>query len=240
MKRLRIIGLALVAALAMSAVASSAAQANEGPFYKVAGAKLEAGKSEEVKAKALSNQVLSGNLFGFATTVTCTALKVKAGSTIDGGVPGTSKETLEYSGCTQTGLGSMCEVENKEVKTNAVNNKLVYSEPARKGFIDVLFTPASGEEFVNIKFTGSCLVKEAKVTGSVAGETLTAKARNAVGKGTEAKTGETWLPATQIKTVWVGETETAVGLKWAGAAATIEGKSEAKLTGEPLWSVATE
>jgi hypothetical protein len=240
MRLARFTGSALAALLVSSVLAVTAAQANEGPFYKVGGARLEAGLSHELKARGLSNQVFKGESFGFPWTITCVGLKLKVGSSVNGGVPGGGKETLEYAGCTQTGMGSACEVESKEFTTYPLKTGLVYSEAGHKGFVDVVFSPESGEQVGRIKLTGTCLYRELPLAGSVAAERRVNKVRDAVGKGAEAQAAEIWFPATQIKTVWKEATETPVGLNWAGSPMTIEGKSERKLVGEPLWGVATE
>jgi hypothetical protein len=221
----------------MSAVVAVAAQASE-PFYRVAGS--AAFVSKEVKAKAATNQVLKGELFGVKVTTTCTAVKLAAGSKIIAATPGTSEETVEYSGCTQAGLGTGCEVKNKEVKTKPVVNRLVTTEPENKGFIDVLFTPKTPPEFVTIEFTGTCLVKEAVVNGTVAAEAWANGVRQKVGKNTEFKEAEVRFPAIQITKVFEGKVEVKPALTFGGNVATIVGNIKVTLLEEPVWSVNTE
>jgi hypothetical protein len=237
MKRASIVGLCLVAIFAISAVAVASASANEGPFYKVKGVRLASGSTKPIAAKALTNQVLVGNILGIATTITCKEVKVQGTPVIEGSntwEPGKSKETLRYTECTQSGLGGSCEVTNKEVVTNPVINTLAWSTSSlTSGNILILFKPAAGAEFVDIKFTGSCLVTDAKVTGSVAAEARSKGVAVAVGaEPAEAAAGnEVNLPATQIKEVFVSTSATVmtketVGLEFAGKASTITGASE--------------
>ena len=163
MIRVRTLGLALVAVLAASAVAAVAAQATEGPFYKVGGVRLSGNK--EIEVKAVGNQILRAA----GVTVTCSAVKVPVGSVIIGlnvKQGDQSKETLEYSGCTVAGNGSPCEVESKEVKTKKLENLLGYETSTRTGKVLTGFKPegATAKEFATIKFTGTgCTVTSTKV-----------------------------------------------------------------------------
>jgi Flp pilus assembly protein TadG len=160
MSRIRIIGLALVAVFAMSAVAASAASAaTEGPFYKVAGKRLAATETKPLKAKASKNFVLTAS----GVVITCTKLKLSSASKIIGSTgknPGTSEETLEFEGCTVTGNGEGCEVENGKITTNVVTNTLGYATKERTGKILVprlsSFHPAA--DTVNIEGNWGSLI----------------------------------------------------------------------------------
>jgi hypothetical protein len=94
-----------VAVFAMSAVVASAAlAATNGPYYKVAGKRLGAGETHAVTASAAKTYVLKGTIAGVVVTTKCTALKLNAGAVIVGSAEntaGSSKEILEYSGCTK-------------------------------------------------------------------------------------------------------------------------------------------
>jgi hypothetical protein len=237
MKRVNIIGLCLVVAFAVSAVVVASASANEGPFYEVKGVRLASGSTKPIAAKALSSEVLRGSILGISTTIACKEVKLQGTPVIEGSntwEPSKSKETLKYTECTQSGLGASCEVTNKEIVTNAVVGHLAWSTSSlTAGIILVLFKPASGTEFVDIKFTGSCLVADAKVTGSAAAE-ATSKGF-LVGVGNEpaevAAGNEVFFPFTQITEVFTSTSATTmtketVGLQFAGKAAMIEGALE--------------
>jgi len=209
MKRIRILGLALVAVFALSAVVAVAAQATEAPFYKVAGKRLESGKTEEISSHAGTG--------GFTLTATgkvvkCSTLTNNAGATAIGsnaGVPGTSSETLEFSGCTVTGNGEPCKV-TEPIKTTALKNELALNEGLTS--IVVEFKPSTGTEFATLKFTGTgCEVAETKVTiaeGSAGiGQAFSGGKLVEVGKEpAEAKDGEINFPTTAIKVIDLQET----------------------------------
>lgn len=243
---------AVVAALAVSGLSTVAAQATEGPFYKVAGTRLLSGASKNiVNAKATKNFVLKGKLGGFTVTITCKALTVSGGKIIGstGANSASGEGTFEYKECTQTGNGSPCSVV-EPIKTTLTASELGYATSARSGKILVLFlAPLNSKnerEFVNIKFTGTgCITKEAKVTGSVIGEAWSGGKAIEVGKEpAEAKLGELNFPATQIKEMWVEKAGTVekmtAGLVFGFEPATLEGTSSFELEGSPLWGVYTK
>jgi hypothetical protein len=222
----------------MSAAMASAAQAEE-PFYKVGGARLGSGASKEiVGVKAKKSYILKASI----ATVTCTANSVKTGGTIKGsaaGAPGTSEETIVYKGCTVVNNGSGCKVVKEEIETVAVKNTLVTNTAGT--VIETLYTPVTGSVFTTTHYEGSCFIKEAKVEGSAAAEAWSGGAAVKIGsEPAEAKTGEVNFPATQIKEVLLKGVKTSVGLTFGGGAATLEGNSELKLSGEPVWGVYTK
>jgi hypothetical protein len=237
MKRVNVVGLCLVVAFAISAAVAASALANEGPFYKVKGVRLASGSTKPIAVKALTNQVLVFNFLGIATTITCKEVKVQGTPMVEGSntwEPGKIKEIIRYTECTQTGLGASCEVTNKEIVTNPVISSLSWSSSSlTSGNILVVFKPVSGTEFYDLKFTGSCLVTDGKVTGSLAAEARSKGATAKVGtEPAEAATGnEINFPATQIKEVFTSTSETAmtketIGFEFGGKASTFTGSSE--------------
>jgi hypothetical protein len=236
--------LALVAVFALSVLAATAAQATEGPFYKVTGTRLLEGKTNELKAKASKNYVLKVT----GKSIECTINELAAGATINGSTgkkAGTSTEVVLFKGCTVTGNGTPCKVV-EPIETAKVTNELVWETANREKNILTLFKPVTGTRFTTIKFkTGEkCEVLATEVTGEVAAEALSGGKAIEVGKEpAEAKVGEVSFPKTAIKKVFqeTGE-ETAKELtlktlKAFGLAAGLEGTSQLTLAAEPLWGI---
>jgi hypothetical protein len=203
---IRTMGLALVAALAMSTALASAAQAAEGPFYKVGGGRLTATNEFSTTISPGTTFILSTPSIG--VTITCTEIKAKAGATLVGSTganAGKSKETLVYSGCTVSGNGAGCSVANGGViETVPLTNTLAYGTSTRSGKILIYFAPESGPTFVTIKFTGTCNTSETSVTGTAIGEARSAGTSVLVGsEPAEAGEGEVNFPAMTILKAWV-------------------------------------
>lgn len=248
MKHIRIIGLALVAVFALSAVAASAASAAEGPYWKVAGARLLEGQSEEIEAAAEGNQELSAGL----TKVLCKKLELKAGAKIIGSTgknAGTSKETLVYRECEVKGLGEPCSVV-EPIETKALKNVEGYATEARTGKVLTLFEPEAGSEYATLKFSGTCSVAETKVkvklgkNGVICEDLNGAKESVEVGKGeTEAESGFIRCPSPKINSIWVeaggGLTKKEAGLEAFGVEANYFGTAKVKLKTKKVWGVHT-
>jgi len=171
MKRLKTTGVVLLALFAFSAIAATAAQAEgpaNGPYWSIEGTRLAAGKTFEITAKATSNQVLTAG----TDIVTCTGFKLKPGAVLlgsNGKEPGKSDETIEYTGCTVTGNGTGCAVENGTVTTEPLTNELAYAENEKSLVVE--FDPVKGATLATLKFKaetgGTCSVTSTKVTGLV-------------------------------------------------------------------------
>jgi hypothetical protein len=255
MQRLRFILLSLTAALAVGAVAAATAQASasvQGPFWKVAGARLTGEETIVVEANGSQELKTSKQI------VVCSKVKVKSGSAIIG-VAGEnsnkSKEVIEYSGCEVKGDGSPCSV-TEPIVTNNVVNKTGYSSKKSStegsGKLLTAFEPESGNVFVELKFSGTgCEVTATKVERKAATEVrLVAEDINSKGevvevtKGqTEGKAGEINFPATAITKVFVEEAgklkEVKAGLKAFGLASSLIAKDKISLTSMNEWVVAT-
>jgi hypothetical protein len=240
---------AIIAVLAASAIAASAAMAVEAPFYKTGsgGTRLAKGKQKEVSLKAEGNQVLENKTSKI--TITCTAVAASAKSFLNGseaGEPGTSEGKIEYSGCTVSGNGSSCAVTGKAVTTNALKDELAYEKKQttlEKGnkIVDY-FTPASGSAFATVNFEGtSCTNKSTTVEGSVNVEILNSK-KEAVAVGehetVEADgfikvfTGEACKVAKSAFTECVKPS-----LKAFGTSSTLEGTAEVSIAGSEVFGV---
>jgi hypothetical protein len=224
--RVRIVGLCLVAVLALSGAAASGASAHEF-IWKVAGAKLEAGKTKELKAKVKvgSKYILKGSAFGVQTEVECKAQKLKAGSTINGGTPGTSEETLELEECKVLKPAGCTGV---KVAATPAKNEIV--EIASNKKLGILLTPKEGAKFTTISFEGCLFNLKAEVTGSAVAEVSPEAA--------EASSGTLSFPTTQIKEIVKSNgTKQATGLKFAGNEATISGESTTELAPSQMFGV---
>jgi hypothetical protein len=218
MTRIKLVGLALMAVFAFSAVAATAASAVEGPFYKVGGSRLLAGETRLLSASAKENFSLTGA----GVTITCTGLNLPVvnemqiiGST--GANAGKSLEALNFTGCTTTTNGTKCDVENESVQTNLVSNLLGYSTATKTGPIFVLFAPDVAKDFATIRFKaltgGECKVPSLLVEGNVIGLARVNGANVVVGsEPAETLHGEVSFAGIN-KTIWMETEGTLMSLK---------------------------
>jgi hypothetical protein len=249
MRAMKLLGAAMLAALAVSAVGASAAFAGptfEVPCHKVTTAgtgafenstctvsggtkefskTLLGGESETIEAKAEGAQVLTAS----SVELECSGVSVAAGAKIEGGSPGTDTETLIYTGCIRKGH-STCEARTKsgptagQIETLPLKSELVYRTKALTS-TDTLFVPVTPSKFVEVELKGTeCgSITSGTVEGSVAVE-------NEAGLHVE---GILTAPATPIKKVFDEHgTEKTVGLKAFGfLTASYVGKDKVKLSG---------
>jgi hypothetical protein len=236
---------AAVAALALVAVASSAAQAaTEGPFYKVAGARLAAGESKELRAANLEAFKLTMSANGIKVTCESTPFATTSkiiGST--GANPGTSEERLEFSRCSVVGNGAGCQIAGPLV-TEPLKTTLGYATSGRTGKLLELLKPASGTLLVTFTFEGaSCrVVGGIWVRGSVIAEVHNGGSAVEVGSEPAATAAqELALPEAPIAKIWIESagtlTETSAALTSVGEADTLQAKWKQELVSSPLWGV---
>lgn len=174
MRRLRFsaVSATVVVLMVLLGALTPAAEAAEAPFFSVADLQLLEGEHQELLLAAEGNQVLENKTSKI--TITCTKLATVKGALILGslaGLPSTGEGELVYSGCTVTGNGSSCSVEGEKITTNSLKDELAYEkkeEPVLSGnkFID-FFSPASGNTFATVKFTGTCTFSSTTVEGSL-------------------------------------------------------------------------
>jgi hypothetical protein len=207
------------AALAMTAVAAAQASAIEF-VYRVNGAKLEAGKERELVSKAATSQVLKASPLGISTEITCTTVET-SGAKIKGGKPGTSTETVHYSGCTVQ-KPSSCKVAEGKITTNPLIDEIVEGVGASAGKAEVLLKPASGETFAEPKLEGF-LCPSLAVDGSILAEALPQKEEVVAGS-------LKFEPAEKGKYKNSKGEELSAGLKVAGKAATTTGTVTTELS----------
>lgn len=163
MRRMRLVGLALVALFALSAVVAVAAQAQP-TFVKSGG-----GSASGVEITSTSS---GGTMVSSTNHVTCTASSSGGSISGESGVVGV---TVKFTGC-KLKNGS-CESEAKSTNTseketiitNTLKGELVYAEQSSTG-VGLLLEPATaGNPYVTIE--SSCAtVSPTEVTGALVGE----------------------------------------------------------------------
>jgi hypothetical protein len=245
----RILGLLTMTALLLSVTATEVAQAAEGPFWKVKEKRLEAGE-EKIKGEADESFVLKVT----GITVTCKTLSFNAAANIKGNTgknSATSAETITFSGCSVSGNGEGCLVENEKIETEPLTNVLAYEKADRTAFILVEFKPTKGEAFAVIKFKPelghTCTVNKTTVEGSaVAAYAVTEVGSEVipVGPGKEAVVIGVKFPGVTVTKDFIENggviTEIKPGLKAFGKEATLEGLADIELEGKVKWTPATE
>lgn len=175
----------------------------EGPFYKVAGARLASGESKEVKDTVTSSTRLYNGVRGY---MKCTTQAFAAGAKLLGSTganPGTGEVTLELSGCTEEeAKRAGCKVE--PIKSYPLTAKLVYLNKERKGALAIEFTPVKGQKFALITVKGTGCNEEVYVTGDLVAGLYSGGKPVEVGKEpAEAKALELKLTVEQPAVVWV-------------------------------------
>lgn len=154
MKTIKVVGLALAAILAMSAVAAGTASATS-RVWTVEGSPLAAGQTRTMTAKTVTGK--SWELKASSITITCTTMSITGGSAV-GGTVGTDKGTVEFTGCSSN-CGT--KVVAEPITTAGKETELV-ENTAKTKVLD-LFKP-SGKEFATILANG-CTPEETKVEG---------------------------------------------------------------------------
>jgi hypothetical protein len=201
----------------------------EGPFAKVNGKTLKAGETRLLLATAKEKFTLEAKAVG--VSIACTGLTLPEagqmqiqGLAVGRGV--TSKETIEFTGCTQKGNGEPCEIEGGKLKTTPLLNLLGYGNAGKTGKILVLFEPESGSNFSTVKFTGAgCKFTSTSVLGNVVGGAQVAGQPVLAGAGTETLHGEIKFPHVQLIFVERGSglSHVKASLQAFGVAATLSG-----------------
>jgi hypothetical protein len=232
---------ALFAVLAVTGLAATAAQAaTEGPFVKVAGARLEAGKSKELKATGIGSYTMSGG----SSVITCTNMSSGAGSKIVGSAVGkaaTLEATFTFSGCTISGSP---ECKLTEVKTQPLVGTFALSEG--KSRLEVLLKPASKKTFATFEDEGresTCVGLASKVSGELVVALWGGEKEELVNVGKEPAEAHTlgiWASYPAPKIVWVEKTAVHVEeLTEGGTGFAIAGRSTIELASNELWGVFT-
>jgi hypothetical protein len=230
MKRFRLIAVALLAVFAFGAVAASAAQAEEAPFWTVGGTRLEKGQTRFITAKEVSPFVLSGG----GVSVTCDETSVLPHGVLLGseaGEPGTNDEVVTFKTCKVegNGTGSECGKVVEPINTTNLKSELVLDKTKVK--LLTLFEPASGSLLATLEFPKGCKVETSKVTGSVNAEVINQKTEKPVETTSTKEQAESWwlkFPEAQPVHVWLikggkGEEIETKALEAFGTSATLSG-----------------
>lgn len=251
MNRMRTIGMALVAVLALSAAAAVVATAVEGPFWKVEGSRLLAGETRLLLPSATANFIFSSNI---GILITCAGLRLPVANEMQiigssGANGGRSLERLEFTGCTVTGNGTGCDVESGLFVTNLLVTLLGYSTATRSGLVLVLFAPDSGTEITTLRFTGlgvgECKASSALWSGNLTGLARVNGQLLEVGKEpAETLHGEVNFSG-NTKTIWIENGGTLDEIKskfeWGGNAMKLTGTALLliDLSSPVVWGVFT-
>jgi hypothetical protein len=232
----------LVAVLALSALASTSAFAasTNNPQWKVNGVLLGSGQSDEVGIVGGSAWKISN----FGLTTECSKVSLKAGAKLLGGDPGTSSETITYSGCSEVSRPK-CKINGNSgtITTQPLTGTLAFEtkEAAEKetGPTIVVLKPTTGKVFLSyVEEEASKGLHECFYGGE---RTFTGELALRAPEGATELTVHSFEPST-IKWYYVntgGKTvETNVKqLAWAGTAATMQGEMKVELAGKQNWSI---
>jgi hypothetical protein len=159
--KVRVTILMLIATMAISALASSAAQAAGGSWF-VNGTKLPAGSKQALAttARVVTNAVLNVPVLGIK--ISCANLSGKSPEII--GTTTGEAEALTFEGCTELSPAK-CSI------APTIGTEPIQGDPfiPTKGVTRVAFTPQKGKTFANINFKGAeCSVAgEKAVKGAV-------------------------------------------------------------------------
>jgi hypothetical protein len=168
MRHVKLVGLCLAAVFALSGLAAAQASAVEFAWH-VNGSTFGSGSETELQSSAKTNQVLKATVLGVAVEITCTKVATP-GAEIIGGIPGTSSETVHYTGCTVQ-KPSGCKIKEEKITTNPLTDEIVEGVGASAGKPLILFKPTTGTVFAEPKLSGFfCL--SVKVEGSLLAEPI--------------------------------------------------------------------
>jgi hypothetical protein len=163
----KILGMAIVASLAIAAFAAASASASH---WKVEGAKLAEGtangKGVSAALKAGTTATLKGKLLGQEFVLTATTLSSSEGRIYQEGTESKDEGFLEFSGLT-VDKPAGCGIESP-IKTKALKSLLVDHSTSTHAYDK--FFPAEGEVFATIKVTGCAVAGSYNVKGTTFGE----------------------------------------------------------------------
>jgi hypothetical protein len=239
MRSMKLLGIAVGAVCALSAVLVTPALAKNNPVF-LSGGGIFMGPVE-ILAETNGTQLLQSKA---AETIACSSVKLNSGATISNDLSpnwGLDSETIVYEGC-KYGKSTTCTVKNKggTIETDPLVSKLAWEKEtgAEKetttGTLTV-FTP-TGTNFVELEFsgTGCPILTKDDVKGSVA-------VSNAGNSATEELSHELSAPEPAIAKYFynVGsKTETGkAALEAFGVEAKYVGKDKIMLTSDANWSV---
>ncbi len=208
MKQLKLIATTLLAIIVLGALAATAAQAEEAPFWTVGGSRLKASQTRNITAKAFSAE-LRFSTPEAGITLTCAKLKLNVGVILgsEPGEPGKNNEVIELSECKVNGNGEKCTLLTPII-TTPLTSELVENVESKKVGKKLLeeFFPTSGTNIFTIAFSGECKTKETKFTGKFAAEALTDPGEATIELGQAAAQAKSYLlrfPEVGVTEVWL-------------------------------------
>jgi hypothetical protein len=233
-----VIGAALLALAAFSAIPVASAAASGAPRWKVEGAFLGAGVAKPIEGTSGTVDEVSGG-FGISFTG-CTVNGEAVGSAAS--VPAGHEATFRVcTGSKVIGSESTCSVhspgrEAGVVATNKLKGSLVYLTKGSAASVGLVFAPATGTEVLKLVVTGEkCTVAgEYPVTGEVVAKFVQAGE-------TEVAEAELEFPTTPITSYFKSTEATSAtsvsGLKIGASADKLSGKFKIKLTSKQKFGI---
>jgi len=243
--KIKVVGLALVAVMAFSALTAAAAQAGAPRWTTEAGTlgtgatKVATGTGEEATANTLAvptlpltletkgdNCTISGNIIGTAANTP---------GTMTGKLHCTEVKVKENAACVVKSSGAG--VANGTVSTNNLTGTLVWLEEKGTKKVGVTFAPETvGQNFVSIVVSGCALAETYAVTGNVIGRVSTPEG------GVDATEGTLLFDGAANPAYWDNATPTRAkkedaGLKFGAKAATFMGAFTIKLNPCEKWGI---
>lgn len=241
--------LAATCVIGLIAAASAMAHATNNPQWQILGKILKAGETVGVTAEANGVQKLTSA----ALTIECTKFALAAGAILigsDAPAPGTSEETIVYSGCKVAGFPN-CKINNEvpgEIETKPLRDLLVFL--TRLGALDenalesgTLFEPKTPKIFAEFTLseanpgTGEC-----PVTGNTVVEGTGVLVNN-LNADLLSTVKEIEAPSIKKTAYFVNEGKlltlerTGVNIKVGGAPATYIGISRISLVSKDHWGI---
>jgi hypothetical protein len=256
----------LLAVCALAAVMASAAQAVEGPFWEVNGARLAAGGKAPIEAKTSKEYILKAGTIEIKSKKS----KLKEGELLGstGNEMGVSGEMVEFEENSVVGNGTGCTIGT--IKTEVLENGLAYEKEtggvgAGKIYVDfankkVHDEGKAGGVVAKLTFNAKtgCIIEAITVEGEVSAEAESENKSVEVGVNEkEAEMGQVDFPATTVtaNVLELGSTspkpscatelkEAKCGmintLKGFGKTFTLVGASQWKLASKEKWGVLTK
>jgi hypothetical protein len=217
MVRLRLLGVFMLGVFVfggvvfggVGVVAAQAEGTESAPYWSIEGTRLAAGKTFEVVGKSTS---AAQTLTAGTDIVSCTTVKQKPGSVLvgsNGNEPGRSTGALQFGGCTVSGNGSGCAVENGTLETEPLTGELAYAE--NKKSLVAESDPVKGKILATLHFKaetdGTCTIASTKVTGLIVAKALTDEKTPVLlelpNHVTPAESGLLEAPSTPIRHIWL-------------------------------------
>jgi hypothetical protein len=233
-----------VAILLIGGVVASSAQAVEGPYWKVAGSRLENTQTQPFRGSGPFSWLLRLSTVSVSCSKFALAGEPKLhGST--GANRGFSDEKLSFKGCTVS--GSECKLTGEEFTTSELLGELVWPGAKREGKLLFHFEATSGKDFATLEFS-NCNPAEIR-EGETTFDGLVCEAwsgKKAIEEGSEPAAGT--VVELNCPEKALSESDLEVGgkltskpgeLDFGTSVATLSGRASLELEGGKTWCVST-